>query len=275
MSEAGVGRSSPIPRGWQSDNSTGCGMKIQVDRVERTEIEVMRELNRHELRCQIVHDSFLTRGLADPYVIHVDGRVGGYGAIANKYDKGRLVEFYTLPEFRDIALPLFRELLGASGATHIEAQTNCPLMLLMLFDCATSISPEKVLFGDAFVSHLSCPGGVVRRYTSEDEASIFQHQVEQVGDWLVEVNGAVVASGGFLTHYNPPYGDIYMEVAETARRQGFGSYLVQELKRACYEAGKKPAARCNPTNVASRRTLERAGLLPCGHLLVGSVLPLK
>jgi RimJ/RimL family protein N-acetyltransferase len=84
----------------------------------------------------------------------------------------------------------------------------------------------------------------------------------------------VVATGGFLSHYNPPYGDIYMEVAEPFRRMGFGSYLIQELKRVCCEAGKKPAARCNPDNLASRRALEKAGLLPCGHFLVGEVKPL-
>ena len=28
------------------------------------------------------------------------------------------------------------------------------------------------------------------------------------------------------------------------RQQGFGSYLVQEIKRPCYEMGKIPAARC-------------------------------
>ena len=29
-------------------------------------------------------------------------------------------------------------------------------------------------------------------------------------------------SGGFLTHCNPPYGDIYMSVDEPVRRQGYG-----------------------------------------------------
>ncbi len=62
-----------------------------------------------------------------------------------------------------------------------------------------------------------------------------------------------------------------MEVAEEARRQGVGSSLVQELKRVCYEAGKIPAARCDPANIASRRTLEKAGFLPCARVLVGTV----
>lgn len=103
--------------------------------------------------------------------------------------------------------------------------------------------------------------------------SIFAHSDEPVGDWVTEADGAIVATGGFLCHYNPPYGDIYMEVAESARRRGYGSYMVQELKRVCYEAGKTPAARCNATNDISRRTLERAGMLPCARLLTGNVSP--
>lgn len=64
-----------------------------------------------------------------------------------------------------------------------------------------------------------------------------------------------------------------MEVREPARRRGVGSYLVQEVKRVCYEAGRVPAARCSPENVGSRRALEKAGLLPCGRILVGKVMP--
>jgi len=248
-------------------------MTIQVRRAEYQDVDAMRELYRQELSCQIIRDSFLSRGLADPYLILVEGRIGGYGAVSNKYDKGRLVEFYALPHTRSLALPMFRELLTASQATHIEAQTNNPLMLLMLYDCARNITAENILFHDAFAAHLACPNGVFRRAVPEDAGAIFSHQQEPIGEWVIESDGAIVATGGFLCHYNPPYGDVYMEVAEPARRQGFGSYLVQELKQVCYEAGKKPAARCNPDNVGSRRTLEKAGFLPCGRLLAGEVNP--
>jgi GNAT superfamily N-acetyltransferase len=247
-------------------------MTIQVRPAEYRDVETMRELYREELNCQIIRDSFISRGLADPYLIFVDGRVSGYGAVSNKYDKGRLTEFYTLPQARSLALPMFRELLNASQAAHVEAQTNNPLMLLMLYDCAKNITAENILFHDAFATHLSCPNGIFRRSAPEDAGAIFSHQHEPVGEWVIETQGIVVATGGFLCHYNPPYGDIFMEVAEPVRRQGFGSYMVQELKRVCYEAGKKPAARCGPENIGSRRTLEKAGFLPCGRLLVGAVL---
>ena len=86
---------------------------------------------------------------------------------------------------------------------------------------------------------------------------------------MIELDHLVVASGGVLTHYNPPYGDIYMEVDEAFRRRGIGSYLVQELKRVAYESGKLPAARCNSSNMISRKTLERAGFARCGEMQLG------
>ncbi|MBI2299691.1 MAG: GNAT family N-acetyltransferase [Armatimonadetes bacterium] len=173
------------------------------------------------------------------------------------------MEYHTLPHLRAAALPMFRELVAASGATSMEAQTNMPLMLLMFLDCVSDIHVENVLFADAGPTHLPCPKGVFRHSIADD------FPADDGPDWVVEADGEIVANGGFLCHYNPPYGDVYMEVAEPHRRQGLGSYIVQEVKRVCYEAGKRPAARCNADNVASRRTLQRAGLLPCGRLLSG------
>lgn len=245
-------------------------MNIQVRQAEYQDVEAMRDLYRQEANCQIVHDSYIRRGLADPYLILANGRLVGYSAVS-KHDNKRLTEFYTVPQMRSFALPIVREVLAASEATHIEAQTNIPLMLLMLYDCAKNIAREALLFQDSFTTNLVCENGTFRRALAADLSSIFPHHHEPVGDWIIATNDSIVASGGFLTHYNPPYGDIFMEVVKSARQQGFGSYLVQELKRVCYEAGKKPSARCDPTNLASRHTLQKAGFLPCGYLLVGEI----
>jgi GNAT superfamily N-acetyltransferase len=143
-------------------------------------------------------------------------------------------------------------------------------MLLMLYDCGRDIRTESILFEDALPSALPCPGGRFRRGEPGERGPGAEDEDPR---WVIEAGGAVVATGGFLTHYNPPYADIYMTVGEAERRRGFGSYLVQELKRVCYEAGRRPAARCNPANIGSRRTLEKAGLLPCARVLVGAVDP--
>jgi GNAT superfamily N-acetyltransferase len=240
-------------------------VEIRVVRGEYREVETMRELYRQEANCQIIHDSSLRRGIADTYLITVGGRLGGYGGVFNKYYPGQVMEFYTLPVLRAVALPMFHELLAVSEATFIEAQTNMPLMTMLLWDCAMNIRTESILFADAFTTQLACPNGTFRRTTPEDNGP------DKEAEWGLEVEGQIIASGGYLCHYNPPYGDIYMSVVEGAQRQGYGSYFVQEAKRVCYEAGRKPAARCNPDNIASRRTLEKAGFLPCGRLLIGDV----
>ncbi len=143
----------------------------------------------------------------------------------------------------------------------------------MLFDCAARFKSETILFHDANTTTYSIAGVTFRKVVESDRDRIFSHKLEGVGDWLLEADGEVVATGGVYTHYNPPYGDISMEVNATHHRRGFGSYLVQELKRTCYEIGRIPAARCNVANVASRATLQKAGFLPCARILRGFIAP--
>jgi GNAT superfamily N-acetyltransferase len=247
-------------------------MEIEVKRRAADELFPQHELFRAEANCQLIRDSFWTRGFLVAYAIELDGRLAGHGAIGNRHFEGRVIEFFTLPEYRRHAGAMFERLLAASGATHIEAQTNVPLMATMLRNFATEIHAENILFAEGGSTELPGPEGAVFRHVREDgELAIFEHHHEPGGDWVIEAGGEIVATGGFLTHYNPPYADLYMEVAESKRRRGFGSYLIQELKRVCYEAGKMPAARCDVANVASRRTLERGGLAVCGEIVVGRV----
>lgn len=227
------------------------------------EIAAMREEYRREAGCQIVHDSALPRGIADPWLIVSAGRAVGYAGVWNRYYPGRLMELWAVPEARSAAVSMLGAVAAASGATHMEAQTNMPAMLALLRSCASEIVEEKALFGAGRATALTRPGAVFRTARPDDGGPD--------GDWVIELDGAVVAGGGILYHYNPPYGDVYMEVLPDVRRTGIGSYLVQELARVCREAGKTPAARCDPGNLASIRTLERAGFVRCGSLLAGAL----
>lgn len=176
-------------------------MKIDVRRCEYKDVEALRELYRAEARCQIWADSSIRRGYADPYLIFIDERLSGYGGVYNQYDPGRLTEFYVMPFARERALPMFREFLRVSLATEIAAQTNLPVLLMMLYDCASEIRTEKILFADAFISKLEAPGGCSFRASTASEL------IEQKGrgaavssPWVVECSGEIVGEGGFLTH---------------------------------------------------------------------------
>ncbi|MGH7675959.1 MAG: GNAT family N-acetyltransferase, partial [Gemmatimonadales bacterium] len=244
---------------------------VEVLRAPVDAILALREEYRREMRCQIVHDSYHARGFTDSYLLRMDGQTVGYGSVAGDPEGPRetIKEFFVLPDFRRAALPLFRALATASKARWIDAQTNDRLLSLMLFDCARELVSETILFSDGNATSLTPGEAVLRPVTEADRATVFPHAREPVGAWGLEVHGAIVATGGLLLHYNPPYADIHMEVASRHRRRGYGSYLVQELKRLCAERGLIPAARCRADNVASRRTLERAGMLPCARIVRG------
>lgn len=131
---------------------------------------------------------------------------------------------------------------------------------------------DRIVFRDEQTTSRSAPlGAILRKSTAADSPRIFTHHVEPVGDYLVELGGEIVATGGWLSHYNPPYRDLYMEVAEPFRRRGIGSWLLQELKRVCRADGGIPCARCHPDNTASRATLARSGFAPWCEIVTGEL----
>lgn len=234
-------------------------------------IHLWRDMYRLEMACQIVHDSIhIRRGWTQEYLLNIGNTAVGYGSVAIGgpwTNQPALYEFYVVPTERQWLFELFQALLTTCGVTTIEVQSNDALATVMLHAFSSHVTSEAILFHDKMTTALVVPGATVREPTASEasNADVEERQWRRV----VEIDGGVAASGGVLFHYNRPYGDIYLDVEAPFRRRGVGSFLVQELKRACYEGGHVPAARCNTGNVASQRTLQRAGFVPCGHILKG------
>lgn len=237
------------------------------------EVLPFRERYHAEMNCQIVHDSIYRRaGWALTYLLESDGVTVGFGSIAIAgpwKDKPTLFEFYVVPEHRVRAFDLFETLVTAGKPRFMEVQSNDTLVATMLHSYAREIVSEKIVFHDKLTTALPANGARLRCVTSDEETR--RHIEERQGglEWVLELEGQVAGKGGLLFHYNRPYGDIYMEVAEAFRRRGLGAWLVQELKRAAYELGAIPSARCSPSNIPSRRTLQKAGFVPFAHMLTG------
>ena len=248
---------------------------MKAQRVELREIEGMRDMYRQEMNCQIIHDSIHVRpGWTHEYLLtHGDAKVGYASvAVAGPWQTDpALYEYFVLPKQRGHMFDLFITLLKSSGTTAIETQSNDPILTVMLHTFCGSVTSEAILFHDRLTTAHTIPHAVFRGTTPDDAAHLAQQDLDSDAKWLVELGGIVAAAGGILFHYNRPYGDIYMKVGDSFRRRGIGTYLVQELKRVCYEGGSVPAARCNVNNVASRQTLQRAGFVPCGHIVKGTV----
>jgi GNAT superfamily N-acetyltransferase len=248
-------------------------------RVSNDELLPLRARYREEMNCQIVHDSIHVRpGWTESYKLEVDGLCAGYGAVAVGGPwkaKPAALEFYVLPEHRTRAFDLFEAFLKAGRPPCFEAQSNDVLFAAMVLAYGRQIASEKIVFHDKLTTSLRAKGAVLKCATPTEEILKAIELRRGGGEWVLEADGAPVGKGGILFHYNRPYGDIYMEINRPFRRRGFGSYLVQELKRACYALGALPCARCSPANVASRNTLQRAGFVPFAHILIGRFAPRK
>src|SRR5258708_32365740 len=99
---------------------------------------------------------------------------------------------------------------------------------------------EAIGFRDGFTTALPANGAVLQPLTSDEEvrASIAERQGGP--EVFLQVDGRPAGKGGILFHYNPPYGDVYMDIEQSFRGRGFGPYLVQEVKRPAYETRDVP-----------------------------------
>ena len=230
---------------------------------------------RQEMNSQIVKDSIHTRpGWTLTYALGLDDALAGFGTVAIGgpwKGKPTILEFYVLPDHRVRAFDLFEAFVDASGSRLMEIQSNDALLAMMLHTYAHDIRSEAIVFRDGFTTALPANGAVLQPLTSDEEvrASIAERQGGP--EFLLQVDGKPAGKGGILFHYNPPYGDVYMDIEESFRGRGFGAYLVQELKRQAYEIGSIPAARCSTDNRPSRKTLQRAGFIPYAHILTGAI----
>jgi hypothetical protein len=247
-------------------------MEIQVRKIVLQEIQPLRRLFLQENNFQIRYDSCHGRGWSESYIIEHGGIRIGYGSVKGKdkiEDRDAIFEFYIIPAYRNLAPRAFEEFLKVSDVSFIECQTNDSFLASFAYTYGTHLSSDTILFSDNRVTHLK-PAEAIFRSGAQDDI-IFEHRAEPPGNFVVEWHGQVVATGGFFLHYNMPFADIYMEVREDCRRNGFGSFLVQEVKVQCYLAGRVPAARTGSNNLASKATLLKAGLAVSGHILLARV----
>jgi GNAT superfamily N-acetyltransferase len=247
-------------------------MTPKVIKTGLTQILPLRKLFLQENNFQIRYNACHERGLTDSYIFRYKEDIIGYGAVKgneNITDRDTIFEFYIIPSFRNIASPAFSALLHSSGAAFIECQSNDLLPTSLLYQYGQDINSPVILFEDNIKTCINIDNIIFRK--RKDNDIVFEHHSEPVGDYVVELNKEIAATGGFLLHYNFPFADLYMEVKEVHRQKGLGSFLIQELKRQCYLTGRVPAARCNIENAASRATLLKAGLKIAGFMLLARV----
>jgi len=243
-------------------------IELKVIKTTLNEVKAFRTLFLKENNFQFVYNKCHENGWADTYLFTYGNIKIGYGAVwgaDRREDRDAIFEFYVLPQFRNLSDSIFRELHSNSGASVIECQSNDLLLSTMLYERSANVQAEAILFEDHCQTHLIIPGVNFLKLDGDKSSA------HDEGGYVLEQNGEIVASGGFMLNYNMPYADIYMEVKEGYRQKGLGSLIVQELKKDIYLMGRVPSARCNIHNQASKATLLKAGFKACGFILKGAI----
>ncbi|MEP6948650.1 MAG: GNAT family N-acetyltransferase [Ginsengibacter sp.] len=237
-------------------------------KVELEEIMAFRILFLHANGFQFIHNKCHDYGWADTYLFTINGKKAGYGAVWGKSireARDAIFEFYVIKPLSHFSNFIFQEFYPASGATFIECQSNDPLLSSMLYEYSQNINAEAILFEDNLQTNFDISGVIFTRKPAE------RSNIDDVGGYVLEQNGEVAATGGFMLNYNKPYADIYYDVKENFRQKGFGSLIIQHLKKEIYLMGRVPAARCNTGNHRSKSNLLKAGFKVCGFILTGDI----
>lgn len=249
-------------------------MKVQAIKTTLRKIRAFRSLFLQESNFQFVYNKCHAYGWADTYLFMLDGTAVGYGAVwgqNNRSDRDAIFEFYVVKPYRKFAGECFLKLWEASGAVCVECQSNDVLLTAMLYQYSKNINAENLLFDDHFQTQIILPGISFHQQEAKenDRRDEFKYYLKQEDE--DEEEEVVVATGGLMLNYNEPFADLYMEVKDGFRKQGLGSFMIQELKKTCYLMGRVPGARCNIDNAASKATLLKAGMKVCGYILIGKL----
>ena len=237
-------------------------MEFDIVKVQEADVEPHRRLFLAETKFQFVYNKCHGAGWADVYHFKLNEVPVGYGSVWGKdkrEERDTVFEFFLDQPLRKYAGNIFKEFIKTAATRFINYQTNDILLAGMAFESAKNINAEAILFETAYET----------AFVIEGAQFVKSESAEEWNTYSIQKDGEVAATGGFVWNYNFPYIDIYYEVEENFRRQGYGTLITQELKREAYRLSRIPAARCNVNNQASRATLLKAGMRVCGYILIG------
>ena len=244
-------------------------------RAIETHLEVILPYRRKYLKesnFQIRYNNFHESNWTDSYLLFDGNKIVGYGAVKGLNDikeRNTIFEFYLLKSQRHNAQEIYNTFIAASNATYAEAQSNDILNTEMLNTFCKDITNPLIIFGRAQVRANSKFNAKFRLSKTTD--TTWKNKEAELEKYVLEIDNTVVAGGGFTTHYNKYYADIFMEVKPSKRKRGLGSFIVQSLIKECQALGLTPVAACSIENEASKNCLLKGGFLEIGHTLQGTL----
>ncbi len=214
------------------------------------------------------------------YIVHVYNKPSGYFFLGND---GALLEYFIIPEYIDLVDRIFQEIVRA-----FAVQTAlCKSFDYTLLSCCIAVQKSVKAIGIHFRERREKPlpplnpAVQIRFAKPADEHKIAQmneevfEEDEQISDYiktqriLVFTIKDTILGFGIFARVIPgrPEFDIGMLVDKPFRKQGYGSYIIHYLAEYCRKNGWRGICGCAIDNIASRKSLEKAGFIARYRLL--------
>ncbi len=214
-----------------------------------------------------------------PYAISDNDQVIGYACINDQYKQ--LWQFHLVRQAIPHGTAIFAQLIREGLMTSAVIATRDPVSIALCSEFQQRVWCQAYLFEDGWRTTAPLAGytDVTLRLAQLSEAA---HLAELCGDFLAAYEPYIAkqhlyvleAGNEFLgigladpVLIHPPYNCIGMFVHPDHRQRGVGAYLIQQLKERTYALGYLPIAGCGHGNVASRKTLERGGMITRDRLI--------
>lgn len=215
-------------------------------------------------------------GDSECYEIIYDDKIIGHFSVDSQKT---LVQFYVSKEYYQYKEIVFKHIIASDMVEKAAVSTLESEFIALCLDYQKSIYVDSYLFIDnekikneldifrniSFTFRLAQKSDIDTIKNKCDSA--FEGYYEDLigNDQLFVLYDGVdlLGIGEFRTSktHGGQYGDIGMCVAESYWRKGIGTYIVDQLKDHCYSKGVIPMAACDVQNIASRKTLEKSGLI--------------
>jgi GNAT superfamily N-acetyltransferase len=209
----------------------------------------------------------------DFYVFGYDDQRIGYCCV--DLPKRLLLQFYISEEFLQFSIAAFEALLNDKKIKLAYVTTRDPLALSLCLTFQTKVALEAYLFEHCFSTNIelkNISNPLFRLAGKEDLTNI----IEVSGDFFRDVESDVNSNNLYLLtesknilgigYLNAQYcsgnsANAGMFTNPTFRRRYVGSYILQKLVEECRTNDLLPIAACFHENLASKRTLEKAGFV--------------
>ena len=227
-------------------------------------------------------------GFSDHHEIIIEDARVGYFCLNSE---NQLVAFYLNQPYANHGGDVLSFILKKYHIKAALAGTNDPYFLSLCLDIASNNHVHTLLFQD--IENVESNTTSFENYsfklaTMEDFSDIFMHycaasgsfDTESVETGFEDIKGYIksvlnehhiftlreegqllATSECRISKTQQPYADVGMIVAESHRRKGLGSYILQLTKVFCIEQNTKPICSCEAGNIGSQKAIINAGFI--------------